>query len=262
MKIDVLLVRHPANRPSPVMPAMIEHLEAAGATVRRVYPDEGATVPAPGEVDLVVLKSKTPAALELARQYHEAGIASFNTYPVTVLCRDKIATTRALEQGGVPVPTTWAVQDATELATHLADGPLIVKPYRGSQGRGIEVVRTPEELGGIDHGGDVILAQRYMEPDGKDRKIYRIGDEVFCVERVWPPTNYEEKLGRLVEIPPAVEAAARASGDALGIDTYGVDIIEHHGEPYVVDLSSFPGFKGVPDAGARLARRILTLLGR
>ena len=40
MRIDILLVRHPADRVSPVIPAMIEHLEEHGATVRRLYPDE------------------------------------------------------------------------------------------------------------------------------------------------------------------------------------------------------------------------------
>ena len=34
--------------------------------------------------------------------------------------------------------------------------------------------------------------------NGKDRKIYRIGAEVFCVERIWPPVTFADKLGRLV----------------------------------------------------------------
>lgn len=261
--IDVLLVRHPPERISPVIPAMIEHLEGAGARVRKIYPDEHEgdvdelSVPEPGECDVAVLKAKTPAGLDLASRYHAAGIATFNPYPVTELCRDKIATTAALQDAGVPVPETWAVQNAPELAPHLATGPIIVKPYRGSQGAGITIVHEESQLAGIDHGGDVILAQRYHEPDGRDRKIYRIGDEVFCVERIWPPVTFEDKLGRLVELPTHIEEAARACGPALGIDTYGVDIIEHDGDPYVVDLSSFPGFKGVPDAGVRLAERVL-----
>ena len=42
-------------------------------------------------------------------------------------------------------------------------------------------------------------------------------------------------------------------GRAFGIDLYGVDIIESGGKPYVVDISSMPGFKGVPDAASHLA---------
>ncbi|MGD8149116.1 ATP-grasp domain-containing protein [Ornithinimicrobium sp. Y1694] len=255
MKIDLFLVRHPADRPSPVMPAMVDHLTAHGSEIRAVYPDEGDAVPDPPG-DLVVLKAKTPAALDLARRYHGLGVRCFPSYEVTVLCRDKIATTLALRDAGVPVPQTWVVDDPGALLPHLTDGPLIVKPFQGSQGQGIVIVHQPEDLVGIDHGADPVMAQRYLEPDGLDRKIYRIGEEVFCVERVWPPRSYEDKLGRVVPLPAAIEKVARACGDALGIDTYGVDIIEHRGAPYVVDLSSFPGFKGVPEAGRRLAERI------
>ena len=46
-------------------------------------------------------------------------------------------------------------------------------------------------------------------------------------------------------------------GRLLGTEVYGVDVIEHEGRPWIVDLSSFPGFKGVPDAGARIARVVL-----
>lgn len=75
MRIDILLVRHPADRVSPVIPAMIEHLEEHGATVRRLYPDEGAlAAPTPETTDLLILKAKTPAALEVARSAHEAGV--------------------------------------------------------------------------------------------------------------------------------------------------------------------------------------------
>src|SRR5207247_9306136 len=43
-------------------------------------------------------------------------------------------------------------------------------------------------------------------------------------------------------------------GQAFGIDLYGVDIIESEGKPYVVDMCSIPGFKGVPDAVPLLTR--------
>ena len=260
MRIDVLLVRPRPGKISPIMPEMIARLEESGAHVTVRYPDEegsDAAGPPDDEVALCVLKAKTPAALELARRYDEAGIATFNPYPVTELCRDKVATTQALADAGVPVPQTWSVTDPTDLAPLLADGPLILKPTRGSQGQGIEIVRDEAALTAYRIGAEPIMAQRFHQPDGKDRKIYRIGSEVFCVERIWPPVTHEDKLGRLIELRPEVEQIARDCGPALGIDTYGVDIIEHQGEPYVVDLSSFPGFKGVPDAARRLADRVL-----
>lgn len=260
MRIDILLVKHPQPKANAVMPPMIQILEDAGIEVQARYPDEpgsAAQIPAPDEVALCVLKAKTPAALELARRYHEAGVRTFNPYPTTELCRDKVATTRLLADAGVPVPQTWLVDDVASLVPLLDDGPLIVKPLRGSQGQGVQVVEDEAAVRTIDADGDTLMAQRYMTPDGLDRKIYRIGDEVFCIERVWPPMTDQDKLGRVISLPAEHEQIARRCGDALGIDTYGVDIIEHRGRPYVVDLSSLPGFKGVPDAPRRLADRVL-----
>ena len=102
-----------------------------------------------------------------------------------------------------------------------------------------------------------MFAQRYYEPETLDRKIYRIGNDVFCVERVWPPVPPEEKQGRLIELDAATRELTMECGRLLGTEVYGVDVIEHEGKPWIVDLSSFPGFKGVPDAGARIARVVL-----
>ena len=55
---------------------------------------------------------------------------------------------------------------------------------------------------------------------------------------------------------------ARRCGQAFGVELYGVDIIESGGRPYVVDVASVPGYKGVPDAPARLARHILAVAER
>ena len=102
-----------------------------------------------------------------------------------------------------------------------------------------------------------MFAQRYCEPETVDRKIYRIGEDVFCVERVWPPVTLEEKRGRLIELDATTRELAMECGRVLGTEVYGVDVIEHEGRPWVVDLSSFPGFKGVPEAGARIAKVVL-----
>lgn len=260
MRVDLLLSR-PA---SPVFAEMVQTLTDRGATVREIRCDRPDTAPpASGTVDLCITKAKTPEALDLAEAYDAAGVVTFNPSAVTRLCRDKVRTTDVLEAAGLPLPATFTADRPRGFAELLADGPIIVKPVQGSQGAGVVVVEDVDELDRLDReaGDDPLLAQRYLRPDGRDRKIYRIGDEVFCVERIWPPTSMEDKLGRIVTLPPHVEQIARDCGSALGIDTYGVDVIEHQGEPWVVDLSSFPGFKGVPHAGRRLADHVLGLFG-
>jgi ribosomal protein S6--L-glutamate ligase len=49
-------------------------------------------------------------------------------------------------------------------------------------------------------------------------------------------------------------------GEAFGITIYGVDVIRSEGQHWLVDMSSFPGFKGVPQAGRRIADHLAARL--
>jgi ribosomal protein S6--L-glutamate ligase len=259
MRIAFLLVRHPPTRRSPIFPEVVERLRARGAEVDVLYPGEEARSldALVLDHDLYVLKAGTEVALSLAGALHTLGAAILNPYPVSEMCRDKIVASRALSEAGVPTPATYVASRPDELLPLLEDGPIVVKPYRGSQGRGVRVVRRPSDLNGLASDGAPLFAQRHVRPDGLDRKIYCIGDEIFGVERVWPPRTYEDKVGRPFVVEREVREIALRCGSAFGLSLFGFDVVMSEGRPYVVDISSFPGFKGVPDAAARLARHIL-----
>jgi ribosomal protein S6--L-glutamate ligase len=258
MRIAMLLARHPPRRKSPIMPEVVRLLRSWGADVDVRYPDEETTVldDMVADHDLYVLKSGSETALSVAGGLHACGAAILNPYPVAAACRDKIVTHAILAAAGVPVPEAFVTGQASSLAPALADGPLVVKPHRGSQGRGVRVMRRPSELSALAGVPGPIFAQRRHPPDGRDHKLYCIGDHVFGVRRVWPPRTYEEKLGTPFTVSHELREIAVAAGRAFGIDLYGLDVILSGGRPVVVDFSSFPGFKGVPDAALRLADHV------
>jgi len=264
MNVGLLTLRHPPSRRSPITPAVVDLLEEWGARVDLIYPDEEltdlATVRA--EHDLYILKAGTELALSLAGALHAVGATILNPYPIAAMCRDKIVATRVLERAGVPVPTTYTTLHPSQLAPLLDDGPLVLKPYRGSEGRGVHVVWDADELDAVPADRGPVFAQRYHEPDGRDRKIYVIGGQVFGVKRVWPVRSFEDKLGEPFTITPELRDIALRCGAAFGLELYGLDVIISDGRPYVVDISSFPGFKGVPDASLRLADYIFTAAQR
>jgi glutathione synthase/RimK-type ligase-like ATP-grasp enzyme len=236
-----------------------QRLTERGATVTFIHPDQALTDLSRIRVehDLYVLKYTSGIGLSVAGALHAAGAQILNPYPVAALCRDKILTTAALAAGGVPMPDTWITSDATHLPRLLEDGPIVVKPYTGSQGAGVTVVRDGDDLQDLPlESIGPLFIQRYHAPEGVDRKMYVIGGEVFCVERIWPAKTYEEKLGRSVEPSAEMRDIAQRCAAAIGADIFGFDIVYSDGVPYVVDLSGFPGFKGVPDAAQRLADAI------
>jgi fructose-1,6-bisphosphatase/inositol monophosphatase family enzyme/glutathione synthase/RimK-type ligase-like ATP-grasp enzyme len=258
MRICMLMVKHPPERKSPIMPEVIRLLEARGATVDVVHPDDqlGDLAEVRVKHDLYVLKSGTEMALSLAGALHAQGATVLNPYPAAAALRDKAISTRILQKAGVPVPESWVTTEPERLAPLLAGGPIITKPNRGSQGRGIQIVRTAADLATVKPEGGMVFAQRFHPPDGQDLKLYGIGRRVFGVHRVWPPKTYEDKLGRPFDVPRELADIALRCADAFGVDVFGVDIILSGGVPYVVDMQCFPGFKGVPDAAPQLAEVI------
>jgi ribosomal protein S6--L-glutamate ligase len=257
MRVGLILVRHPVERESPIMPEVVRLLSERGVDVDRLYPDDEVADLGSLQVehDLYVLKSGTETALGLAGALHACGASILNPYPVAAACRDKVVTTQVLRAAEVPLPDSYVAARPEQLEPLLEQGPLVVKPSRGSQGRGVRVVSTASELADVEAGGPPLLAQRYKEPKGRDRKLYRIGEQIFGVKRTWPARTYQDKLGEPFPVSEELREIVWRCGIALGIDLYGVDVIESD-RPYVVDMSSFPGFKGVPDAAALLAEYI------
>ena len=264
MRIGMLMLRHPPTRMSPTMPEVVQMLENWGCEVDIIYPEERITQLSQvrPEHDLYILKSGTELALSLAGALHAMGARILNPYPVAAMMRDKITSMRTLEAAGVPVPETYVTSHSRRLAPLLDGGPLVLKPYRGSQGRGVHVIWDSDELDDVSNEEGPVFAQRYHKPEGEDHKIYVIGDQMFGVKRIFPATTYEEKIGRPFTITAELREIALLCGRAFGVELFGFDVVMSGGRPYVVDIQSFPGFKGVPDAALRLSDYIYAAVQR
>jgi len=237
------------------MPTVMRALSDAGVVVDVIHPVKQVLELSDVRIehDLYVLKKTSRLALSIAGALHAQGAVIVNPYPVSVALRDKIITSRILQSAGVPTPDTYVASRPERLEPLLDGGPLVVKPYQGSDGFGIRVVRSVAELAAVPAGKDPVFAQRYHPPQGRDRKIYSIGGRLFGVKKIFPARTEAEKHGEpFIPTPELCEITLRCSR-ALGIDLFGIDIVESEGRPYVVDMSSMPGFKGVPDAPSYLA---------
>ena len=261
MRIGLLMGRYAPTDKSH-MPEVVRLLAEWGATAEPVHLGDELIDLARIRVDydLYVLKDKSELAMRVAAALHTAGAALLNPYPASATLRDRIVKLRVLQAAGVPAPKTFVASHVDQLRAALEHGPLVIKPHRklarSAPGEGIHVVRDPAELAALPPISEPVFAQRYHASDGPDRKIYSIGSEIFGVLRAWPARTHREKLGQAFTPDPELVDITRRCGAALGIDLFGVTVVQSGGKSYVVDMTSIPGFKGVPDAPRRLAEYI------
>src|SRR3989442_5622459 len=97
-----------------------------------------------------------------------------------------------LRAGGVPSPATYLTSQPDELAPLLETGPLIVKPYKGTDGHGIRVIKNAAELADVSRGKEPVFAQRYHQPQGRDRSMFSTGGQHFRWKKAIPPRTHAQ----------------------------------------------------------------------
>jgi ribosomal protein S6--L-glutamate ligase len=226
--------------------------------------------------ELYLFKSHSPLAESLAAAAHYRGCRLLNEYPATMKVRDKVVTSALLLQAGIPTPPTFVTDSLEALRPVVRQTAIVVKPYRGRRGQGIEVCKDegqfdalverragaiePEDEGDEDGSGlgeRLILAQEYQEHEPYDYKAYAIGDYVHAIKRIFPATTRVEKDGFPVGDDPGLADLVRRCGRLFGLELYGVDLVKTPRGFSVIEVNCFPGYKGVPRGGERIAQFIL-----
>lgn len=203
--------------------------------------------------DLALLRSVDDVVTSVAEVVEATGGRCVSPVRVTRLCRDRVAITARLAAAGIPVPESWVASDLTAIHELLVDGPLVVRPARAGQDLGARVIWDADELADGTVAGQPWLVQRRQPTRARDRKIYRIGEQVFGVKRRWPARSLADKTGEPFTVSCEIQEVTDRVALVLGTDLFGLDLIETDDGPVVVDVHPFPGFKGVPEAPLRLA---------
>jgi ribosomal protein S6--L-glutamate ligase len=230
------------------------------------------------DYDLYLFKSHSPLAESLAAAAHYRGAKLLNEYPATMKVRDKVLTATMLLQADVPTPRTFITDSIETLRPVVRETPIVVKPWRGRRGQGIEVCMDEAQFDDLierraaastdaddDGGGEdgtalgerLIFAQEFEEHEPFDYKAYAIGDYVHAIKRVFPATTKEEKLGTPVGDDPELADMVRRCGEIFGLRLYGVDLVKTPKGFSVIEVNCFPGYKGVPQGGERISQFIL-----
>jgi len=185
------------------------------------------------------------------------GVPVCNDARAVERCVDKSTTSFLLARAGLPTPATWAVE-SIEAARAIAQrelphGPLVLKPLFGSQGRGLQLIRTVADLPSPEAVTGVYYLQRFVgvERDGfRDmRLLVSRGRVIAAMMRHadhWI-TNVKQGGRPVAMVADAqLTALAVASAQAVGAELAGVDVIrDADGRPQVLEVNSMPAWRGL-----------------
>lgn len=214
--------------------------------------------------DVYLLKAHTPRALALARRMEECGARVVNPSAGTGLCQDRLHTAQAMAAAGLPFPRTLAFRALSELtpegAAEWPGFPLMVKSRRNRRGDLVARVGGPRELRqtAARWPHEPVVLQEFTANSGWDHKLWVIDGQVFSALRpaaldagaAAVPGQPEPLVPRA---PAAWQELALRTGAALGLQVYGVDVLDRAGDPLIVDVNAFPGIRGQRGAARALA---------
>lgn len=175
------------------------------------------------------------------RILNDWGIPTVNTAAVAEICGDKISTTSALTQAGVPQPKTiiaFTPESALE-AIESIGYPVVLKPVIGSWGRLLAKINDRDAaeailehksiLGSYHHS--IFYCQEYVEKQGRDIRATVLGDEVvyamYRKSEHWVTNTARGATGEKCKITPEMEKLCLKATQAVGGGLLAVDLLEH-----------------------------------
>lgn len=168
------------------------------------------------------------------------GINTINRYETAATCADKLRTSIALAQAGIPQPPTRVAfeQDTTLQALDKLGYPSVFKPVTGSWGRLLARVNDRDAAEAIiehrqtlgDYNHHTYYVQKYIDKPGRDIRAFVVGNRTICaIYRTSPHwiTN-TARGGQASNCPvtPELDALCQSAAQAVGGGVLAIDVLE------------------------------------
>ena len=180
-----------------------------------------------------------------------------NSYRTSVTCGNKLLTTLALVEHGVPTPRTVVAfsEEGALKAVETLGYPAVLKPIHGSWGRLVAILNDPSSAKAIVESRAylhpihrVFYIQEFVERPPRDIRSFVVGDRVVAaMYRVAPRGEWRTNVmrGGRVEVCPItdeLEDLSLKAAEAVGGGVLGVDIMEGDNGLIVHEVNHVPGF--------------------
>ncbi len=211
----------------------------------------------------------------VVRQFEMAGVFTVNSADGITRARDKLHSLQLLSRAGVGLPTTsfaHSAQDVDGLLEVVGGPPVVIKLLEGTQGLGVVLAETRKAAESVitafrQLDANILVQQFIAEAAGADIRAFVIGEEVVAaMRRISPPGDFRSNLHRggraePVELSPNERAAALRAARAMGLNVAGVDLLQSHEGPMVIEVNSSPGLEGIEAAsGLDIAGRVIAFI--
>jgi [lysine-biosynthesis-protein LysW]---L-2-aminoadipate ligase len=195
----------------------------------------------PPAVDVVVERCINHSrALHALRLFEGQGVTCVNSFRVASVCGDKLLTSAALEEHGVPQPEVRvAFTEESALAAMEEIGyPVVLKPAVGSWGRLLAKVNDRDAaeallehktvLGSYHHS--IFYIQQYIEKRGRDIRAFVVGDEciaaIYRTSPHWITNTARGGRATACAVDDGLARIAVAGAKAVGGGIVALDIFE------------------------------------
>lgn len=258
-----LIMDNPETPQHPVIAVALQKLSATHAVrlldVRTLTGAEAiAQEKTHPQADLYLLKSHAPQALEVAHHLEGQGALVVNSWEASRACQNRVLMAERMREAHLPWPRTESFPTlGTLLAQHdqlaTLSFPLIIKSYYSHRGDLVDKVNSQEQLQALaaQWSHEPVVLQEFAAGDGWDIKLWVVDQHIFAARRRTPlePNAPKEDFPIAPDELPADWAhITREIGRVFNLRLYGVDLLMTEHGPVIVDVNSFPGFRGVPGA--------------
>jgi len=200
------------------------------------------------------------------------GIPTLNHHDVIATCGDKLLTTAALLENGVPTPRTrlaFTAESALD-AVEETGYPAVLKPVVGSWGRLLArvndrdaaeaILEHKETLGSPQHG--VFYIQEHVRKPARDIRAFVVGDETICAiyrySGHWITNTARGGRAENCPVTPELDALCRAAARAVGGGIVAVDVLESDDGLLVNEVNDTMEFRNSIDTtGVNIPARVV-----
>ena len=218
-----------------------------------------------GPIDVVIPRigaSITSYGLAVVNQFDMMGVPVLAAAVPIARSRDKLRALQLLSRFGLDIPRTAMCRYRDEVAQvveHVGGLPCIIKLLQGTQGVGVMIASTMDEVQGMldtfwDLGQEILLQEFVAESKGRDLRALVIGDRVVAAMRRQARTGefrsniHRGGKARSVVLPREYAEAAVKAARVIGLEVAGVDMLESRNGPKIMEVNSSPGFEALERA--------------